>query len=75
MTNYHACRKFAKKIFGKETCHKADAGIRSTRLGYNDKITTSMCHPTNNKMERLNGEIRDREKTFRGLKKMDTADN
>jgi hypothetical protein len=26
----------------------------------------------NNKMERLNGEIRDREKVFRGLKKMDT---
>ena len=25
-----------------------------------------------NKMERLNGEIRDREKVFRGLKKMDT---
>ncbi len=27
----------------------------------------------NNKMERLNGEIRDRKKTFRGLKKMDTS--
>ena len=27
----------------------------------------------NNKQERLNGEIRDREKVFRGLKKMDTA--
>lgn len=26
----------------------------------------------NNKMERLNGEIRDREKVFRGLKKFDT---
>jgi hypothetical protein len=26
----------------------------------------------NNKMERLNGEIRDREKTMRGLKKKDT---
>lgn len=26
----------------------------------------------NNKMERLNGEIRDREKTMRGLKKIDT---
>ena len=24
-------------------------------------------HPSNNKMERLNGTIRDREKTFRGL--------
>ncbi len=26
----------------------------------------------NNKMERMNGEIRDREKTMRGLKKKDT---
>ncbi len=26
----------------------------------------------NNKMERMNGEIRDREKTMRGIKKMDT---
>lgn len=27
----------------------------------------------NNKMERMNGEIRDREKVMRGLKKMDTS--
>ena len=27
----------------------------------------------NNKMERMNGEVRDREKTMRGLKKMDTS--
>jgi hypothetical protein len=27
---------------------------------------------SNNKMERLNGEIRDREKTMRGLEKIDT---
>ena len=27
----------------------------------------------NNKMERMNGEIRDREKVFRDLKKIDTA--
>jgi hypothetical protein len=26
----------------------------------------------NNKMERMNGEVRDREKTIRGLKNMDT---
>ena len=26
----------------------------------------------NNKMERMNGEVRDREKTMRGLKRMDT---
>jgi hypothetical protein len=30
-------------------------------------------HRNNNKMERLNGEIRDREKTMRGLKTKDTA--
>jgi putative transposase len=29
--------------------------------------------PNNNKMERINGEIRDREKTMRGLKRKDTA--
>lgn len=28
---------------------------------------------SNNRMERLNGEIRDREKTMRGLNKMDTS--
>ena len=28
--------------------------------------------PHNNKMERMNGEIRDREKTMRGLKKTDS---
>lgn len=27
----------------------------------------------NNKMERMNGEVRDREKVMRGLKKMDTV--
>ena len=27
----------------------------------------------NNRMEKLNGEIRDREKVFRGLKRMDTS--
>ena len=27
----------------------------------------------NNKMERMNGEIRDREKVMRGIKKMDTV--
>ncbi|MGA8080929.1 MAG: hypothetical protein WB988_03635 [Candidatus Nitrosopolaris sp.] len=27
----------------------------------------------NNKMERMNGEVRDREKVMRGLKRMDTA--
>ncbi len=60
-----AYMKSSKKIFGKKTHHTANAGIRSKRTGQN-------FHPSNNKMERLNGEIRDREKVFRGLKKMDT---
>ena len=58
--------KSSKKVFGKKTHHTANAGIRSKKTGQN-------FHPSNNKMERLNGEIRDREKVFRGLKKMDTA--
>ncbi len=56
----------SKKVFGKKTQHTANAGIRSKKTGQN-------FHPSNNKMERLNGEIRDREKVFRGLKKMDTS--
>jgi transposase-like protein len=53
-----AYMKSSKRIFGKNTNH-----IRHIHLK-GDK--------NNNKMERLNGEIRDREKVFRGLKKMDT---
>ncbi|HXT84935.1 MAG TPA: integrase core domain-containing protein [Verrucomicrobiae bacterium] len=30
------------------------------------------CAHINNKIERMNGEVRDREKTMKGLKKMDT---
>ena len=55
-----AYMKSSKKIFGKNTNH-----IRHIHLaGKRDR--------NNNKMERLNGEIRDREKVFRGLKKFDT---
>ena len=61
-----AYMRSSKKIFGKKTHHTANAGIRSKRTGQN-------FHTSNNKMERLNGEIRDREKVFRGLKKMDTS--
>ena len=60
-----AYSKSAKKVFGKKTHHVSNVGINSKRKS--DKI-----HPTNNMMERLNGEIRDREKVFRGLKKKDT---
>ena len=61
-----AYQKSCKSVFGKKTYHTANAGINSRR-------TVGKFHPTNNKMERLNGEIRDREKVFRGLKKMDTS--
>ena len=54
-----AYMKSSKKVFGKNTNH-----IRHIHL---------KGDMNNNKMERLNGEIRDREKVFRGLKKMDTS--
>ena len=36
------------------------------------KLTGNQWNENNNKMERLNGSIRDREKTMRGIKKVDT---
>lgn len=53
-----AYQKSSKRIFGKQTRHTRHIHIQKDM--------------NNNKMERLNGEIRDREKVFRGLKKMDT---
>lgn len=53
-----AYQKSSKRIFGKKTQHTRHIHIQKDM--------------NNNKMERLNGEIRDREKVFRGLKKMDT---
>lgn len=55
----------SRTVFCKDTNYFANAGIRNKRIGQN-------YHPSNNKIERLNGEIHDREKIFRGLKKMDT---
>ena len=57
-----AYHKSSKKIFGKKTSHAKHIHLTGKRDRDN-----------NNKMERLNGEMRDREKAFRGLKKMDTA--
>ena len=62
-----AYQKAARKVFGNGTYHKSDAGIRSKRIGPSGKVSGANYHPSNNKMERLNGTIRDREKTFRGL--------
>ena len=67
-----AYQKAARKVFGNKTYHKSDAGIRSKRIGHTGKPTGANYHPSNNKMERLNGTIRDREKTFRGLGTADT---
>ena len=67
-----AYQKAARKIFGTKTYHKSDAGIRSKRIGPSGKTSGANYHPSNNKMERLNGTIRDREKTFRGLGAPDT---
>ncbi|QLH07266.1 IS6 family transposase [Nitrosopumilus ureiphilus] len=53
-----AYKKSSKRIFGKKTQHTRHIHIQGDM--------------NNNKMERLNGEIRDREKVFRGLKKIDT---
>ena len=55
-----AYMKSSKKIFGKNTNR-----IRHIHLaGKKDR--------DNNNMERLNGQIMDREKVFRGLKRFDT---
>jgi len=54
-----AYTKSSKKIFGKKTNHISHIHLKGDM--------------NNNKMERLNGTIRDREKVFRGLKKMDTS--
>ncbi len=57
-----AYAKSSKKVFGKKTNHVKHIHLAGKRDEDN-----------NNKQERLNSEIRDREKVFRGLKKMDTA--
>jgi transposase-like protein len=55
-----------------------NAWLKEFRTNRLDTSTQHIRHITlagthhNNKMERLNGEIRDREKVFRGLKKSDT---
>ena len=56
-----AYMKSSKKVFCKKTNHVRHIHISGKRDRDN-----------NNRQERLNGEIRDREKVFRGLKKMDT---
>ena len=54
--------KSSKKAFGKDTSHARRIHLAGKGDGDN-----------NNKTEGLNGEIGDREKAFRGLRKTDTA--
>ena len=56
-----AYAKSCERVFGKKTRHIKHIYLAGKRSKDN-----------NNKMERLNGEIRDREKVMRGLKKDDT---
>jgi transposase-like protein len=74
-----------KEIAGKKPTVLISDGARNFHQAYLkeyrtlDRETKHIRHihlegdHNNNKMERLNGEIRDREKVMRGLKKMDTA--
>ena len=54
-----AYMKSSKKVFGKGTLHTRHIHLKGDKQ--------------NNKMERFNGSFRDREKTFRGLKKKDSS--
>ena len=54
-----AYQKSSRRIFGRNTNHMRHIHLKGDK--------------NNNKMERLNGEICDREKIFRGLKRIDTA--
>ena len=51
-----------------ETEHISDIALTSSRLNRYGNPTHARYHPNNNKMERLNGEFRDWEKCYRGLK-------
>ncbi|MDN5868284.1 MAG: DDE-type integrase/transposase/recombinase [Candidatus Nitrosocosmicus sp.] len=74
-----------KETMGKRPNTLISDGAPNFHVAYNKEFYTNTKPRTrhirhirfqgdhnNNKMERMNGEIRDREKTMRGLKKMDT---
>jgi len=77
--------RMSKELMGKKPTTFITDGLHSYKKAYNQEFWTMKAPRTkhirhitlkgdrnNNKMERLNGEIRDREKTMRGLKKTDT---
>jgi transposase-like protein len=78
--------KDGKKIAGKRPGALISDGARNFNDAFNKEFYTNTKPRTrhirhirlqgdhnNNKMERLNGEVRDREKVMRGLKKVDTS--
>jgi len=78
--------QMAKKVTGKKPMTMITDGLPAYNDAYKKEFRTLRNPRTehirhikirgdmnNNKMERLNGEIRDREKTMRGLKRKDTA--
>ena len=78
--------RMSKELMGKKPKVFITDGLYSYRKAFNQEFYTQkgpraqhIRHITlkgdrnNNKMERMNGEIRDREKTMRGIKKMDTS--
>jgi len=85
----HDTRKLlqiSNQLMGKKPMTFITDGLPTYHMAYKKEFwtrknprTEHICHITlkgdhnNNKMERLNGEIRDREKTMRGLKTEDTA--
>jgi len=77
--------QLAKKVTGKKPETIITDGLKSYHIAYKKEFWTQRNPRTehirhiklkgdmnNNKMERLNGEIRQREKTMRGLKRKDT---
>ncbi len=68
----HAYKVSARRVFGPRTNHISGAALHSKRRNRLGDTTNAKYHPSNNKMERLNGEFRDWEQTRRGLKKPDT---
>jgi putative transposase len=78
--------RMSKELMGKKPAVFVTDGLASYHDAYKREFftmknprTKHICHIKisgdihNNKMERMNGEIRDREKTMRGLKTKDTA--
>ena len=81
----HLCLVKGKEVAGTRPNTLISDGAPNFHTAFNRELYTNKWPRTrhinhirlqgdhnNNKMERMNGEIRDREKTMRGLKKVDT---